>query len=158
MAYNLRTLGAGGQMLFVFLPASPRSTSDTTVSQVRGGFPAHWQLSISNPCISLLPCPLVSQHLVRSAWLHNWGGVNSPETVVNHGEWGQWSNTPSFQPVSWDSSEVHPTGFLEMSPVGLGPLVHWNNLSIMHILLTYFSSLPLLPYSLICASQVCAKS
>lgn len=156
MAYNLRTLGAAGQRLFVFLPASPRSTSDTTVSQVCGGFPAHWQLPISSPCISLLPCPLVSQHLVRSAWLHNWEGVNSPETIFT--PWGmrtmeQYPQLPAHllrqfwstsYRVSWNvSSGIGPTCPLKQ------PII---NAYIINLLL-FPATLALLPH--LCFPSVC---
>lgn len=40
------------------------------------------------------------QHLVQFAWLQNWEEVHPQEQSSINGEWGSWSNTPSFQLIS----------------------------------------------------------
>lgn len=133
MAYNLRTLSCWTEVFCIsFLLLSGPPLTQLSQQRVCGGFKRtnsfHLQVTVS-----LLPCPLVSQHLVRSAWLHNWEGVNSPETIFT--PWGMrtMEQYPQLQ-AHLLRQFVHIQGLWKC--LGQLLLTHRNKLSLTHILLT----------------------
>lgn len=141
-------------MLFVPHPASPRPPLRHRYLRCGRGFPAYRQLPISSPCLSLFLCLRVPQHLVKFAWLQNWEEVNCPGTIFN--QWGM-RVMEQYPPASGSSLETVLRcilqGFSECLQWDWAHPVHCSNPSLMHMLLTYFSSLSHFPYSLISASQ-----
>lgn len=159
MAYNLRTLGAADRgCLCSFSCFSSVHLWHNCISGmwwVSGTLTASHLKSLH----LIAPLPIgfsASSEVCLAAQL---GGSELPRNNLH--PMGNEDNGAQFQLPAHLLRQFWSTSYRVSWNVssGIGPLVHWSKLSLTHILLTYFSSLPLLPYSPhLCFPSVCAKS